>query len=117
MKARLWFGVLGAPLAWVAQFLIGYSLGLAACGAAGRKWGLSVDGWTLAATGAGAAVAALATASAMQVYRATRAAGSEPPGARIHFLSMIGLTIAPLFLAIILMGGVGAIVLDNCRQG
>ena len=117
MKARLWFGVLGAPLAWVAQFLIGYSLGLAACGAAGRKWGLSVDGWTLAATAAGAAVAVLATASAVQVYRATRDVGSELPGARIHFLSVISLTIAPLFLAIILMGGVGAVVLENFRQG
>jgi hypothetical protein len=113
--ARLWFGVFGAPFAWVVQFLFGYALTDAECGAAG--WDIPVDGLTAAATAAAACVAVLAGLSAIHVFRATRGAGEEPPASRVHFLSIVGLTIAPLFLCIILMSGIGAIVLGECHQG
>jgi hypothetical protein len=118
----MWFGLLGAPFAWVAQFLVGYAMTEAACGEAGSRWSLAVNGVTAGATAAGAAVAMLAGLSALKVWRDTRSAegagGAEepPPRGRVHFIATVGIVIAPLFLFIILMGGIGAIVLPECRQ-
>ncbi len=120
---RLWFGVLGAPFAWTAQFLGGYALTEAACNAAGSRWGIALDGLTLAITAVGALVAVLAGVAAVRVFRETKHAAGEggaeesPPLGRIHFLATVGMAITPLFLAIILMGGLGSLFLDNCHQG
>jgi hypothetical protein len=56
--------------------------------------------------------------AAVAAWRATRDADESdaPPAGRIHFLSMIGMTIAPLFLAIILMSSAGAIAAVGCTQ-
>ena len=67
-------------------------------------------------TAIAATIAVLAGCSAIAVFRATRDVGEDPPGSRIHFLSIVGMTIAPLFVAIILMSGVGSVVLTNCHQ-
>ena len=116
----MWFGLLGAPAAWVVQFLVGYAITEAACGRAGLGGG--VDGVTIVATAIGATVAILAELAAIAAFRATRAAegagGSEepPPRGRVHFLATVGIVIAPLFLAIILMSGLGAVLLPECVQ-
>jgi len=115
-RTLLWFGVLGAPAAWVAQFLFGYAVTEAACDAAGTKWGIPVDAWAAIATVVAGVIAVLAGAAAVAMFRTTRRSGSEPPAGRIHFLATIGLTVAPLFLCIIVLNGVGAIVLANCHQ-
>jgi heme/copper-type cytochrome/quinol oxidase subunit 2 len=117
----MWFGLLGAPSAWMLQFLVGYGLTQAACSQAGSHWNVAVDGITLAATLAGAVVAMLAGLAALKVWRDTRSAegagGDEPPPkGRIHFLATVGIVIAPLFLFMILMGGLGAISLPECQQ-
>ena len=44
----MWFGLLGAPAAWVVQFVFGYAVTEAACDAAGTKWGIPVDAWAAA---------------------------------------------------------------------
>jgi hypothetical protein len=112
----MWFGLLGAPAAWVVQFVFGYAVTEAACDAAGTKWGIPVDAWAAIATVVAAVIAALAGAAAVATFRATRDRGSEPPAGRIHFLGTVGMTLAPLFLCIIVLNGVGAIVLTNCHQ-
>jgi hypothetical protein len=112
--ALLWFAVLGAPAAWTVQHVFGFGLTVAACNAGGRPWGIDVDTVTLAVTIGAAVVAAAAEAAALVVFRATRDEGSEPPGSRIHFMSVVGLTINPLFLCIILLSGIGVSILDNC---
>lgn len=118
----MWFGLLGAPTAWGVQFLVGYGLTQAACSQAGSRWNVAVDGITLAATVAGAAVVVLAELAALKVWRDTRPAegpaGLEepPPKGRIHFLATVGIVIAPLFLFMILMGGLGAVSLPGCTQ-
>ena len=63
-------------------------------------------------------IAAVGGLAALAAWRATRDADDDdaPPAGRIHFLAVIGLTITPLFLAIIVMSGAGAIVLDGCVQ-
>jgi hypothetical protein len=108
----LWFGVFGAPAAWTVQHLTGYTLTVATCreGAA-----LDMDAWTLAVTVAAAVVAVAAIAAAIVTFRATRGA-EEPPAARIHFLAVIGITVGPLFLAMIVMSGLGATLLPRCVQ-
>jgi hypothetical protein len=111
----VWFGLLAAPAAWAAQHVVGFGLTVAACGAPGRAWGIDVTPWTIALTVAAALVAVLAEVAAAAVLRATRDAGEEPPGSRIRFLSIVGLTTNPLFLCIIVLSGTGVSVLDGCR--
>jgi hypothetical protein len=118
----LWFGLLGAPAAWTVQFLIGFWLSQVGCSPGGDS-GLAIDGWTLAATAVAAVLALLAELAAITVFRATRGVrgigGSDepPPKGRVHFLSLVGIVIAPLFFFIIVMSGVGVLVLENCQQG
>jgi hypothetical protein len=116
-RALVWFGLLGAPGAWVAQHLTGYALTEAACNEAGRGWDVPIDALTAALTAAAAALAVLAGLAALAAFRSTRGAGGKPPAARVHFLGIAGIVVAPLFLAIIVMSGVGVIVLEGCRQG
>jgi hypothetical protein len=117
--ALLLFAVLGAPAAAVAQFLAGFALTEAACNTAGQSWDVPLDPLVGALTAAAAAVAVLAGLAALTTFRATRGAGHDraPPGGRVHFLATVGIVVAPLMLAIIVMDGVGVLVLDECRQG
>ena len=111
----LWFAVLGAPLAWALQHIVGYALTEVRCDEQGTR--LHLDAWTIAVTTVALAIGALAAASAIAIYRSTRDAGKEPPGSRVHFLALLGITVAPLFLCLILMSGLGVVVLVDCRQG
>ncbi|HXE45714.1 MAG TPA: hypothetical protein VN635_11000 [Conexibacter sp.] len=115
----LWFGVLGAPAAWALTHLAGVELSQASCmeAARGGGWNLHFDAWTIAVFATMAAIAVAAEVAAVLTFRATRDASSAPPRGRIHFLAIIGMTIGPLFLAMILMGGLGAVLLERCQQG
>jgi hypothetical protein len=113
---RLWFGVLGAPFAWTVQHVAGFAFTLADCGEGGTT--VPVNLLTVILTAAGVATAALAELSAISVFRATRGTGdADPPASRVHFLSVIGLAIGPLFLAMMLMSGLGSVFLADCLQG
>ena len=115
LEVLLWFGLLGAPFGWALQLVFGFAVAEAGCGTA--RLGVAVDTLTLVATLLAAAVAVLATAASAAVFRATRESGEEPGPGRVHFLATIGLTISPLFLLIVLGGGLGAVVLPDCHQG
>jgi hypothetical protein len=115
LQAMLWFGLLGAPAAWTLQHVTGFALTQAACNGA-YSGDVALDGLTIAVTVAAAAVAILSELSAVAVFRRTRGAGDEPPGARVHFMAIVGMTIGPLFVAMILMSGLGVTILENCRQ-
>jgi hypothetical protein len=131
----MWVGVLGAGLSWALMFLFGYGLSVGSCnrlasghigyiGSAPVPFRL----WTLIATIVGAALAVLGIAAAIVTFRATRSSetdltsaelageGSAPPIGRLHFMSIIGMVISPLFLCIILVSGLGAFVLEVCTQ-
>lgn len=114
----LWFGVLGAPGAWALQFGLSYWLTEAHCGATGTDWGLGLDAWVIVFTVVAVVIALGAGLTAAYLYRATDEAGHDtaPPAGRIHFLATVGIAITPLFLAIIVMNGVGATILTNCQQ-
>lgn len=112
----MWFGLLGAPAAFTVFHVSGYALSEAECNVAGRSTTVGFDTWALVITAAAAAIAVAAALSSFAAWRLTRDAGDELPAARVHFLSIMGMTVAPLMLAIILMGGLGAIFLSNCVQ-
>jgi Mn2+/Fe2+ NRAMP family transporter len=115
---KVWFGLFGAPFAWAVQHVSGYALTEATCGRAGRTgWDVHLDAWSTAVFASAAVVALAAGVVSLVTFRATRSAGEDLPPARIHFLSVIGIAITPLFLAMILMSGLGSVLLDQCRQG
>ena len=118
--ALMWFGLFGAPAAWVAQHVTGIALTIGQChdNTDGPRWQVHVDTWALVITAVAAAVAILAGLSAVAAWRSVRDADDSdpPPAGRIHFLGIVGLTISPLFLAIILMSGLGTIFLSQCVQ-
>jgi hypothetical protein len=114
-----WVGVILPPWAWAAQHAFGWGTGTAACPdhRTGAGLDVPVDGVTLA-LGIGAAALILAGgAASFLAWRATRENDDSdaPPAGRIHFLSAVGLTMVPLFLAITIMSTVGALVF-NCTQ-
>jgi hypothetical protein len=114
----MWFGVLGAPFAWTAQHIAGYALTEATCDEAGRAgWNVHMDTWVIIVTAATGTIAVAAGVAAVVTFLATRDAGDELPRSRIKFLAIIGMTITPLFLAMIVMSGLGSVLLVQCRQG
>jgi hypothetical protein len=116
----MWVGLIAAPSAWAAQHVAGVELTFARChdGAVGPSWDVPVDASVIAITAASALVAVLGGLAAVAAWHATREADDDdaPPAGRIHFLGIVGLTISPLFLAMILMSGIGTLVLPGCVQ-
>jgi heme/copper-type cytochrome/quinol oxidase subunit 2 len=113
----LWFGVLGAPVAWGIQFGVGYWITQAQCSLSGGGWESSSELWSIALTVVAATVAIAAGLVAVLLFLATRQAEKDgpPPDGRTHFLSIVGIAITPLFTFIIVMNGVGANVLAPCQ--
>ena len=115
-----WLGVLGPPFAWALQHVGGFAIGLADCpdNTRGPGWNVPVDALTIALAAATAVAAALCGMAAVAAWRATREADESdaPPAGRIHFLAMIGMTVTPLFLAMIAMSSTGALVAHGCTQ-
>jgi hypothetical protein len=118
--ALAWIGTLGPPAAWFVQHIGGWATGLAKCpdNADGPDWNVPVHGVTLVLGIATAAIVVLCEVASVLAWRATRDADDSdaPPAGRIHFLSVIGMTIGPLFLAIIVMSSAGALVANGCVQ-
>ena len=113
---RLWFGVAGGPLAWAMNHVAAYAFGLAQCDDPANRWQLSVHAWQVAFGVAGALVALVAEAVALRIFLDTRDADNQPPAGRVHFLSVVGLTVNPLALAIMVMTAVGSPLLTVCQQ-
>jgi hypothetical protein len=119
-SALAWLGALGPPFCWAGQHIAGYALGLADCpdNTPGPGWSVPVDALTIVVGAVAAGAAVLCGLSALVAWRATRDADDDdaPPSGRTHFLSVIGITITPLFLAMIVMSSAGAIVFRGCVQ-
>jgi hypothetical protein len=88
---------------------------------------LALSAWQIGIAAAGAAITVAAIAVCMWLFLRTfrindvagqerRGDGSPPPVGRIQFLSMVGLTVNVLALAIIVLDGVGAPLLTACQQ-
>jgi uncharacterized membrane protein YeiB len=113
-----WFGVLGAALAWTGVHVIGYGVAQAKCSTVGGSWDIAHDTWQLALMAIGAAVALAAQAAAITVFRATREADDQdpPPDGRLHFFASAAIVANVIFLAIIVLDGLGATISTLCRR-
>jgi hypothetical protein len=113
----LWFAVLGAPIAWSAQFAASYWITQARCSVAGERWGVSVDAWAVGLTVIAALLAVAAGYVAVSLFRATQEADLDdaPPDGRTRFFAAIGMTVTPIFLAIIVLNGIGVLA-HGCGQ-
>ena len=122
-----WIGVVVAPLAWTGQHVIGYGVGQARC-TAGANWGISYDTWQLAILAAAGLLVLVSEAAAVTVFLATREAnygdgpagegrwGGAVPYTRLHFFATTAMVANVLFLAIVLLDGLGAVFDTLCAQ-
>ncbi len=116
IEACQWFGLVGAPLAFAVEHVIGVGATFAGCNPA--RLDVDVHAYQLTIMAIAAVVAIAAEGAALLAFLATRECEYEddPPPGRIHFLATAGLAAGPLFLAIILLNGLGAFVHAPCRQ-
>jgi hypothetical protein len=113
----MWVGVWAAPVAWALQHAAGVMFGLAQCNPNGRRWNISLKVWDVLIAGGCTAIALAGIVAAILAFRGTSDRGeAPPPGSRIHFMAAMALTIGPLFLAIIVLNGLGTGLNDLCRQ-
>jgi hypothetical protein len=123
----VWFGVIGGPCAWAAQFVVSLAFSFAQCNQPAGRWQLPVHGWQIATSAVGVAVGLASTAVSLWMFMRTfhigdvdeeerRGEGGLPPVGRIHFLAIVGLTVNFLALAIMVMTGIGAPLLPTCQQ-
>ena len=115
----MWAGILGAPLAWASQHVFGFGVTQAACSPAGATWTVPLDSWTAIASAVAALLALGSLVASVIALRAVRGADNDtaPPEGRIYFLSICGIVISPLFLAIIVMSSTATLILSGCHQG
>ncbi len=123
----VWFAVLGGATAWVIQFVANLMLGFAQCNAHPGRWSLPLHALQIVISAGAIVVGLLAEGVSMWLYMRTagfdqiaaderEGEGTPPPIGRVNFLSMIGLTVNFLSLAIIVMTGIGAPLLPVCQQ-
>lgn len=121
----VWFAVGGGAVAWAIQHVIGIAFGWAECNQAGRA--VPVHTWQAVAAGGAALIALASIGTGIWLFRSTyrvgdvfgeerRGDGAPPPIGRIHFLTLVGLTVNVLALAIIVMDGIGAPLQRLCAQ-
>ncbi len=104
-----WFGLLGAAIAWAAQFVIGFGVTLPSCGVG--RWGIDVDTWQIALMAIAVTLVLLSEAAAIRILLETRTVDHEdaPPWGRRHFFAVAAVLGNILFLVIVLTSGIGAI--------
>ena len=123
----VWFAVAGGPLAYALQFVAGLAFTFAQCNQSAGRWRLPVHGWQIAFAVGGVAIALASLGASLWLFLRTfrlrdvfvaerRGDGFAPPLGRVHFLSIVGLTVNFLTLAIIVMDGIGAPLLQTCQQ-
>lgn len=113
----LWYAVFGSAIAWALQFGSGYWITQAQCSPAGQ-WRFSGSGWVVAIGAAALAIAIGAAATAVTLFLRTSGVDSKgvPPAGRTRFLAIVGMAVAPLFIAMIVLTTVGVLVLQPCTQ-
>jgi hypothetical protein len=115
-QTLMWIGMFAGPVAWAAQHLAGLSLSVADCHDMSLpRSDIHYHAWVIVVTAGALALTIAGQLSAIAAWRLTRGE-EELPGARIHFLAVVGMAITPLFTIIVLMSGIGALILPQCVQ-
>jgi hypothetical protein len=113
-----WVGLLGGATIWTAQLVVGFGATLADCNPASGRFGISLDTWEITLTATAGTLVLLAEAAAVSVLLETRNVeeSDPPPWGRRHFFAAGAVVANVLFLAIVLLTGIGAIAHQGCRQ-
>lgn len=118
LPGRAAFGLLGGPVAWFAQLLVGYTLASAPCfphqqrlAAPAAAWG-----WTHAGIVLMLLLCALVALAAFRVaWVDLRRTGKDgAPAGRVHFIAMWGVALGSGFCVATLLTAVGITVLPRC---
>jgi hypothetical protein len=114
----MWFGLCAPPAAWTVQHVAGIGISQGICGVAAGPGGdhTGLDAWNVGVAIGALAIGVAGLVAAIVSWRRTRDVGTDPPGARIHFLTIVALTTTPLFLAIIVLSGFSDLFMSGCRQ-
>lgn len=116
----LWFGVLGAPAAWVGHLGFNYALEeVFACSTSaqepGRILGLPVGTVSLAFNSLMAVTALAAVLVALRCWRRLRSGEGDERMQRARWMAFAGVVESTLFLAIILLGYAPPLMLGVCE--
>lgn len=119
-SARLWFGVLAAPIAWTLQLLATYSLEeWFACApsthAEGEVLGMSVGAVASLITTALAAVAVAGLFVSLGCRRALRRSAESDVDQRARWMALAGIFNSVLYLGIIVVSYGPPLLLDVCE--
>jgi hypothetical protein len=114
----MWFGLCAPPAAWTVQHVTGIGISQGICGieASASADPAGLNPWNVAVAIGALVIGVAGLIAAIVSWRDTRDVGTDPPGARIHFLTIVALTTTPLFLAIIVLSGFSDLFLSGCRQ-
>jgi hypothetical protein len=110
------YAVLGAPLAWAAQLVLGYGMTQAVCAPPGAGWRFGIHPWEAGLTVAAAAVALGGGAAAAALRQACDGGVISDPLGRVRFVATVGLAVGIIFLALIVFSGAGVLALEDCRR-
>jgi hypothetical protein len=118
VEAQVWIGLIAAPAAWTVQHVLGFGVSEARCEPGGREWGIPHVTWLTALTVAAGLLVLAGLASSALAFRRLSDTGEDddPPWGRARLMAVFGIAIAPIFLALVLLDGIGALLLDTCRQ-
>lgn len=123
-----WIGTLVAPIIWWSQYLFGYGLGEAVCGA-GRSWGVDYDVYQLTALSVAGLLEIVSWVCALIVFLHVKGSdwgdgppegkrwGTEQPYGRLYFFAFAAMIANVLFLTMILLDGTASVLDTFCRQG
>lgn len=116
----LLFGVLAAPLAWLAQIFIAPDVAEIVClpGAEGTGrgeiYGFALETFLLALTAAFTVVGIVALAGSARCLRRLRRAGDDTSGRRATWMAYAGILVSALFLLSIIVGFIPLFFLESC---
>jgi hypothetical protein len=106
-----WFGVLGAPIAWVADHSLSYSLTQHAC-STGKFFELKLVSLVMVAI----ALLAVLCAWRNRVHSGTAIPNDAgDPLGRTNFMGVLGLLISTFFTAVIIANAVPRFILTPCE--
>lgn len=108
----LWLAVAAAPLAWALQLVVGSGYEELACARAGRS---SSELFLAVLTVVLAAVAGSGATAGYVMWRDVRRGAIDDPRGRVSFLAFAALVASALFLATIVLGGLGLVGLGSCE--
>jgi hypothetical protein len=118
-ETLIWIGLLLAPGAWTVQHVLAFGVSETSCAAVGRQWDVPFSTWQAVLMVAAGVLAVGGLGASILGFRQVRNAGEDddPPAGRARLMAVCGMVICPIFLALVLLDGLGALLLGSCHQG